>query len=115
MIRVAPGRDLVLQEIFSIPAMAGIGTHTINYSITNVNGCSDSDQITITVIPVPDATITPVDTLCINNPAILLVAKDSGGVWSGAVSNNIFNPAVAGVGNHIVKLYYYEYQRMQRF
>ena len=51
----------------------------------------------------PDATISPADTLCINNPPILLVAIDSGGVWSGAVSNNIFDPAVAGVGNHIVK------------
>ena len=84
------------------PVLAGIGTHIIKYSINDVYGCSDEDQITITVVPAPDATITPVDTLCVNNPAIVLIAKDTGGVWSGAVSDNSFNPAVAGVGNHIV-------------
>lgn len=84
------------------PSIAGIGNHTITYSITDINGCSSSDQITITVAQSPDATITPVDTLCINNPAITLVAKDPGGVWSGDISNNSFDPAVLGVGNHVV-------------
>jgi len=84
------------------PSLAGIGTHTIHYSITNANGCSDNDQIFITVSPSPDASITPVDTLCVNNPPVNLTAKDPGGIWSGAVSTNIFNPAVQGVGNHIV-------------
>jgi PKD repeat protein len=84
------------------PAAAGVGNHLITYSIINLNGCSDSDQVTITVSPVPDATITPVDTLCISNPSVALVAKNTGGVWSGATSNNIFDPAIEGVGNHIV-------------
>ena len=85
------------------PFVAGIGSHVINYKITNISGCSDSDKITITVLPAPDARISHVDTLCINNPSVLLVAVDSGGIWSGAVSNNIFNPAVQGVGDHIIK------------
>jgi PKD repeat protein len=84
------------------PSLAGVGSHIIKYNITDVYGCSDEDQITIIINPIPDATITPVDTLCINSPAITLVGKDPGGVWSGAVTNNIFNPAVAGAGNHIV-------------
>lgn len=84
------------------PSLAGVGSHLIKYNITDVNGCSDEDQITIIINPIPDATITPVDTLCINSPAITLVGKDPGGVWSGAVTNNIFNPAFAGAGNHIV-------------
>jgi PKD repeat protein len=92
----------VTGSLFS-PTVAGIGTHVIIYSITNISGCSDSDSITITVLPAPDATITPADTLCINNPPVLLVARDTGGVWSGAVSNDIFDPAVAGIGDHIVK------------
>jgi len=87
---------------FFDPVAAGTGIHTITYYITNANGCSDSDKISITVMQVPDATISPVDTLCVNNPAIVLVAKDTGGVWSGAVSNNIFDPSVAGAGSHIV-------------
>ena len=84
------------------PLLAGPNNHIIKYNITNANGCSDEDQIIIIVLPNPDATITPVDTLCINSPEITLTAKDPGGVWSGAVSNNIFNPALAGAGNHIV-------------
>ena len=84
------------------PLQAGTGIHTINYTITNAGGCTDADQTTVTVLPAPDATITPVDTLCVNNPAVTLTAKDQGGVWSGAVSGNVFDPAVAGVGNHVV-------------
>jgi PKD repeat protein len=84
------------------PLLAGIGTHTINYTLANINGCSDADQISVTVMSAPDATITPVDTLCVNNPAVTLVSKEPGGVWSGAVSNNVFDPAVTGVGNHVV-------------
>lgn len=85
------------------PALAGIGTHLIKYDITNADGCSDADSTTIQVVPMPDATIVPVDTLCVNGPTITLVSKDPGGVWSGAVSNNSFNPAAAGVGDHLVK------------
>jgi len=85
------------------PALAGIGTHIIMYSITNANGCTDADQINVSVSAAPDATITPVDTLCVNNPAVGLIAKDPGGVWSGDVSTNIFNPGIEGIGNHIVR------------
>ena len=92
----------VLGNLFD-PILAGIGTHIVKYSITNSNGCSDADQTTITVAPLPDATITPADTLCVDKPAITLVSKDPGGVWSGVVSNDSFNPAVVGVGNHIIK------------
>jgi PKD repeat protein len=84
------------------PVLAGPGSHVINYSITNTGGCNDADQITVTVYRNPDATIIPVDTLCVNNSAVSLVAMDPGGVWSGDVSTDIFDPAVAGVGNHII-------------
>jgi PKD repeat protein len=84
------------------PATAGPGSHIIKYIIRNSTGCTDSAQTIITVVQSPDATITPVDTLCINGPAITLVANDTTGVWSGAVSNNNFDPAVLGAGDHIV-------------
>lgn len=85
------------------PAIPGPGNHIISYSITDKNGCSDSDQITITVAT-PDATITPIDTLCVNSPVITLKAHDSGGIWSGmGVTGNTFNPMIAGVGDHIIR------------
>ena len=85
------------------PAVAAAGNHLITYSITDANGCTDTDQATLTVAT-PDATITPVDTLCEDSPAVLLTARDLGGVWSGpGVVGNQFIPALAGVGNHIIK------------
>jgi PKD repeat protein len=83
-------------------SVAGYGNHVITYSITDANGCCGSDQITITVAT-PDATIVPIDTLCVDSPPVPLVAHDMGGVWSGpGVVGNTFNPAIAGVGDHLI-------------
>ncbi|SMO49545.1 gliding motility-associated C-terminal domain-containing protein [Saccharicrinis carchari] len=41
------------------PALAGPGTHTITYSITDGNGCSDSKSVVIIVKESPKADITP--------------------------------------------------------
>lgn len=86
------------------PSVAGPGTHTISYTITNQNNCSDSDTETITVLPVPDAKITPLGILCTNDPVQTLTAATPGGTWSGtAVTGNTFDPAAAGVGNHVIR------------
>ena len=85
------------------PAVANTGNHVITYSITDANGCSDTDDAILTVAT-PDATITPVDTLCEDSPAVILLARDLGGVWSGpGVVGNQFIPALAGVGNHMIR------------
>ena len=84
------------------PALSGYGNHTINYKIVDINGCQDTDQVTITVA-IPDATIYPLDTICINSAPITLTAHDMGGSWSGpGVSGNIFDPSIAGAGTHII-------------
>jgi len=58
----------------------------------------------ILIVPYPDATITPVDTLCVQNAPVTLRAHDQGGTWSGTgVSGNKFSPSVAGPGDHIVR------------
>lgn len=85
------------------PALAGAGNHVITYSITDANGCADSDQTIITVAT-PDATITPPDTLCVDSPVIILMAHDMGGIWTGAgVVGNTFNPLLAGTGDHLIR------------
>jgi len=92
----------VTGDIFD-PSLAGAGNHVITYSIIDKNGCSGSDQTIITVAT-PDATITPVDTLCNNSPVITLMAHDLGGVWTGpGVVGNTFNPVLAGVGDHLIR------------
>jgi len=58
----------------------------------------------ILIVAYPDATINPVDTLCIDNTAANLTAHDPGGKWSGkGVTGNSFNPSVSGAGNHLIK------------
>ncbi len=84
------------------PASAGIGTHTISYLITN-GVCTAEDDVTVEVAEYFDATITPVDDLCETDPVVTLDAVDAGGTWSGdGVSDNDFDPAAAGPGDHII-------------
>lgn len=85
------------------PALAGAGNHVITYTIVDKNGCTDYDETIITVAT-PDATITPVDTLCNDDPPVTLTAHDMGGVWSGpGVVGNTFNPMIAGIGDHLIR------------
>jgi PKD repeat protein len=85
------------------PAVANTGNHIISYTITDANGCTDIDDGLITVAT-PDATITPVDTLCEDSPPVTLMAHDMGGIWSGpGVVGNQFFPAMAGAGDHLIR------------
>jgi PKD repeat protein len=66
-----------------------------------------TDRSVIRIIDLPDATITPVDTLCEFESNIFLSAASGGGNWSGPgiVNTNTgeFSPAVAGIGTHIIR------------
>ncbi len=85
------------------PAVAGTGDHIVRYDLTDSNGCSDNDQITITVMPLPQVTIEPVKTLFLNSPPVTLTAVPAGGTWTGnGVINDIFYPDSAGLGDHII-------------
>lgn len=46
------------------PSSAGTGTHTLTYSLTDANGCSASDQVTMTVNAAPVADIGNDTTVC---------------------------------------------------
>jgi chitodextrinase len=85
------------------PGAAGAGDHIVSYSITDANGCSDSDQITITVMPLPAVNITHIGTLYINEPPVVLSASPPGGTWTGdGVTGNKFDPDSAGLGDHVI-------------
>ncbi|MCK5134989.1 MAG: PKD domain-containing protein [Bacteroidales bacterium] len=65
------------------------------------------DRSVIRIVDLPDATITPVDTLCEFNNSILLSAATGGGTWSGnGIINAVtgeFAPYVARPGTHEIK------------
>ena len=86
------------------PATAGIGTHTITYTIAGA--CGDVQTTNIVVSSSLNATITPVGPYCASDPAVILTAVDPGGVWSGnGITNSAtgaFNPTTAGAGTHTI-------------
>ncbi|WP_298543622.1 T9SS type A sorting domain-containing protein [uncultured Aquimarina sp.] len=93
------------------PATAGVGIHTITYSFTDANGCSNSASDTIEVFDVPTVTFTAPADLCIDAgiQTVLSGGTATGGVYSGTgvTDNNngmtfSFDPATAGVGIHTI-------------
>lgn len=67
---VYSGAGITVSPLFS-PASAGVGTHTIRYTYTAINGCSDYDDQTITVFPTPIINLGP-DKKVIEGDAITL-------------------------------------------
>jgi len=65
-----------------------------------------TDRSVIRIIDIPDATITPVDTLCEYDSNFLLTAATEGGTWSGTgivnASTGEFSPTLAGNGTHTI-------------
>ncbi|WP_299213609.1 T9SS type A sorting domain-containing protein [uncultured Aquimarina sp.] len=93
------------------PAIAGVGIHTITYSFTDANGCSNSASDTIEVFDLPTVTFTAPADLCVDAgvQTALSGGTATGGVYSGTgVTDNSngmtfsFDPAIAGVGIHTI-------------
>jgi Zn-dependent metalloprotease len=82
------------------PSTAGVGTHTITYTISG--NCGDTQTTDITVEAAPDATITGPTQVCLEDQTYTLSAAGSG-TWSGnGMSDSIFNPMTAGLGTHTI-------------
>ncbi|MBN2778290.1 MAG: gliding motility-associated C-terminal domain-containing protein [Bacteroidales bacterium] len=83
------------------PLNAGVGNHTITYSVAN-GVCSDTDDTQITVEDSPEVNILTTGPFCENEGNQLFVADVAGGVWSGNgidMTGN-FSPSTAGDGIH---------------
>jgi hypothetical protein len=89
------------------PAIAPLGPNVITYSYTDpLTGCTGTCAFTITVIASPVVICPPNMSVCINGGLVPLAggAPAGGWYWSngpGIVGGN-FNPAVAGVGAHVI-------------
>ncbi len=82
------------------PATSGIGKHAIKYSVQDATGCSSIATDTIEVVPVPTIVFPNPANICLNSgPDTLKGASPAGGTYTGtAVTGNVFDPTVAGVG-----------------
>jgi len=83
------------------PATATVGTHSIIYSYTDVNNCTNSDTQSVIVNPLPTVTYSGLaSSYCANSTAVSLSGNPSGGTFSGnGISGSNFNPANAGTGS----------------
>ena len=77
------------------------------YTLYNYNGCGNSppDFIQVNGTPAPDVQLSITqDSICLSDGAQTLSAgTPTGGTYSGTgVTGNIFNPAAAGIGEHVI-------------
>ncbi len=86
-------------------------TATTTYTVTgtDVNGCSNTDQVVVNVNPLPNVSATPtsIGLICQNADPITLVGNPSGGTFSGnGVTGSTFDPSAAGIGNQTITYSY---------
>jgi gliding motility-associated-like protein len=100
-----PGITNTTLGIFN-PAIAGLGSHTIHYTVTN-SQCGNGDtSIVVSVTNTLDPTITAVAPMCTSYNPITLTAASPGGSWHGSgITDTLagtFNPALANIGNNTI-------------
>lgn len=91
------------------PSVAGVGVHTITYSYTDGNGCTNSAEDQITIFELPDVGFNDPGDFCADAGVQngLNGGTPSGGIYSGTgVSDDgngqtfSFDPSQAGIGQH---------------
>jgi PKD repeat protein len=91
------------------PSTAGVGTHTLTYTFSNGNGCTNTDTIQMTVIPPAVAQAGADDTVCVSASIFTLAGfTPAGGSWSGTgvTTTGSFDPGAAGPGTHTLTYTY---------
>ena len=94
--------------VFS-PATAGAGIHEISYTY-EVNGCSKTESINITVQEKPEVSFTLPTTACASGDVIALTGNQTGGTFTATPNLDLtsgFNPANATVGQEYTITYEY--------
>lgn len=86
------------------PSLAGTGTHTLTYTVTNGGtGCSSSDQLLATVFDLPTVDAGADLSLCNQPIPTVLSGSPGGGIWSGpGVTNPTGEFTPSAIGNFTV-------------
>ena len=83
------------------PSIAGVGEHILTYSIGSGN-CQVTDDITITINPIPDVYAESDLIVCVSENSVVLGGSPSGGTWTsnngGVIGGNVFNANASGPG-----------------
>lgn len=77
-------------------------TQTYTVTGTNANGCQSTDQVIVTVNPLPNVSAGGNQTICEGSPIVLSGSGASTYVWSNSIQNNVgFTPSL-GVNTYVV-------------
>lgn len=80
-------------------AVWAAGTYAV--AVTNAQGCSSTDAISITVQNLPVVSLSGLtEAYCASDDPIVLSVQPQGGVFSGPVSGGVFDPSFWGPGNY---------------
>ena len=85
------------------PNVAGVGIHTLYYSYTDINACSNIDSMIVTVFDLPIVYAGNDTTLCNQAGAIQFTGTPIGGSWSGTHINSSggFDPNGVGLFENV--------------
>ncbi|MFC1734270.1 GEVED domain-containing protein, partial [candidate division KSB1 bacterium] len=92
--------------VISSVTSANAGTYTL--TVTDGNGCMGTDNMNVTVNPLPVVSISGLNaSYCVNATAATLSGVPAGGTFSGTgMSGNVFYPALAGTGTYNITYTY---------
>ncbi|MBK9195014.1 MAG: PKD domain-containing protein [Flavobacteriales bacterium] len=78
----------------------GIGTFNLTYSYTDANGCTNTDNVQVDVVPVTNPAVAGADvSICVGSIPFQLAGAPAGGTWTGTplvTPLGTFSPSVAG-------------------
>jgi hypothetical protein len=88
------------------------GLHTFTLTVTDLYGCTSSDDVVITINPLPVITVPSSFTVCNMAASFALSSlsgftqSPAGGTWTFTGATDPFNPATAGTGVHTLTYTY---------
>ncbi len=89
------------------PGVAGPGTHTISYTFTNAQNCSETATADITVGAIPSVVLNSAGPFCRSNPPVVLTGSPAGGLFYGVgitdTVGGVFDPSVATAGTNTIQ------------
>ncbi|MEA3447190.1 MAG: gliding motility-associated C-terminal domain-containing protein, partial [Bacteroidota bacterium] len=83
------------------PVLAGVGIHSVIYTINDP--CGDDDTLDILVEQAYDVEIEPAGPFSVSDDPVILQVNETGGAWTGEGVNEVsgmFTPDDAGIGEH---------------
>ena len=106
LINVSPAGGILsgpgVSGFYFYPEVAGVGTHLITYTLTDPEGCTGTISAEVVVSPDPQVVIiTEMRRFCKNDHPLHFEVSPPGGIFTGpGINDLIFDPEIAGTGNH---------------